>query len=229
MTTTSHRRRQTTRAMRHAMVASQLRTNAVSDPRVVARDGAVAARGFPARRCARARLSRHARSRWATGAMQNPPLATGRLLTEARSAPSDRVLLIGAAGGYTAAVLARAGRAGRRGRERCRRWPRSARAGAGRHRANVDLVEGPLAAGARRWRAVRRAGRRRRGRAAARRAGRAGPRRAGASSAGIVDRGVTRLAAGARTAGGFGLVAFADIDCVVLPGFARPRGFRFPG
>ncbi len=34
------------------------------------------------------------------------PIATGRLLTEAYLLPADRVLLIGAAGGYTAAVLA---------------------------------------------------------------------------------------------------------------------------
>ena len=45
--------------------------------------------------------------------------------------------------------------------------------------------------------------------------------------AGVVDRGVTRLSAGRRTAGGFALLDFADIDCVVLPGFARPRSFTF--
>jgi protein-L-isoaspartate(D-aspartate) O-methyltransferase len=44
---------------------------------------------------------------------------------------------------------------------------------------------------------------------------------------GLVERGVTLLAAGRRTAGGFGLTAFADFECVTLPGFARPRGFRF--
>src|SRR3546814_7742521 len=36
----------------------------------------------------------------------NVPVATGRLLTAADIAPTDSVLLIGAAGGYTAAVLA---------------------------------------------------------------------------------------------------------------------------
>jgi len=38
---------------------------------------------------------------------------------------------------------------------------------------------------------------------------------------------VTRLAAGRRTAGGFALLDFADIDCVPLPGFDRPRSFTF--
>jgi protein-L-isoaspartate(D-aspartate) O-methyltransferase len=44
---------------------------------------------------------------------------------------------------------------------------------------------------------------------------------------GIVERGVVRLATGRRTAGGFGLKPFADMECVTLPGFAIPPGFRF--
>ena len=51
----------------------------------------------------------------------------------------------------------------------------------------------------------------------------------GRIATGLADRGVTRLASGVRTEGGHGLADFADIDCVVLPGFARPRGFQFPG
>ena len=44
---------------------------------------------------------------------------------------------------------------------------------------------------------------------------------------GIVDRGVTRLATGRKTDGGFGLSPFLDCDCVVLPGFAKPKAFTF--
>jgi protein-L-isoaspartate(D-aspartate) O-methyltransferase len=44
---------------------------------------------------------------------------------------------------------------------------------------------------------------------------------------GVVQKGVTRLAVGRRTAGGHGAVPFADSECVVLPGFARPAAFRF--
>ena len=44
---------------------------------------------------------------------------------------------------------------------------------------------------------------------------------------GLAERGLTRLAAGRRTAGGFALVPFADAECVVLPGFDRPPFFQF--
>jgi protein-L-isoaspartate(D-aspartate) O-methyltransferase len=49
----------------------------------------------------------------------------------------------------------------------------------------------------------------------------------GRAVTGILDRGVTRLAAGRRTDGGFGLVDFADIECAQLPGFAVPKTFKF--
>ena len=45
--------------MRHAMVASQLRTNAVNDPRVVAAMARVPREAFLPADVARARLSRH--------------------------------------------------------------------------------------------------------------------------------------------------------------------------
>ena len=49
----------------------------------------------------------------------------------------------------------------------------------------------------------------------------------GRIATGLVERGVTRLAAGRRTANGHGVVPFADAECVLLPGFATPAGFRF--
>jgi protein-L-isoaspartate(D-aspartate) O-methyltransferase len=47
--------------------------------------------------------------------------------------------------------------------------------------------------------------------------------------AGMVDGAVTRIGRGVWTAGtaGIALLPFADIDCVRLPGFAAPRGFTF--
>ena len=42
-----------------------------------------------------------------------------------------------------------------------------------------------------------------------------------------LSRGVTRLATGRKTDGGFGLSPFLDCDCVVLPGFAKPKAFTF--
>ena len=45
--------------------------------------------------------------------------------------------------------------------------------------------------------------------------------------AGIADRGVTRLASGRKTDGGFALAAFVDVECVTLPGFETPKPFKF--
>ncbi len=214
---------ETFEAMRAAMVSSQLRTNAVNDPRVVAAMARVPRERFvPDDQ--RAFAYRDAALPLGRGRYLNVPMATGRLLTEAYLTAADRVLLIGAATGYTAAILgelvahvvavesdpALVAVAG------------AALAGDPR----IKLVEGPLTAGA--------------------------PDDApydvlmidgavdfvpdalteqlspdGRVVTGLVDRNVIRLAAGRRSAGGFGLASFADVDCVVLPGFDRPRGFSF--
>jgi len=209
-------------AMRHAMVASQLRTNAVSDPRVVAAMARVPREAFlPAD--VRGIAYRDTAVPLGRGRFQNVPIATGRLLTEAYLLPADRVLLIGAAGGYTAAVLA--GLVGQvvavESDPALATLAREALA----DYSNVTLVEGPLAAGH--------------------------PSApydvlvidgsvehvpetlvaqldtGGRAVAGIADRGITRLTSGRKTAGGFALLDFADIDCVPLPGFARPKTFTF--
>jgi protein-L-isoaspartate(D-aspartate) O-methyltransferase len=210
-------------AMRAAMVSSQLRPNAVNDPRVVAAMARV-----PRERFVPADLQPLAYRDTAVplgGArFLNVPIATGRLLTEAYLRPSDRVLLIGATTGYAAAVLAElvaevtavesAPDLAARARDLLAGKPR------------VVLVEGPLEAGA----------------------PAAGPFDVllvdGAVEAlpealaeqlapharvvsGVSDRGVTRLASGRHGPAGFVLQPFADIDCAALPGFARPRGFTF--
>ena len=50
---------------------------------------------------------------------------------------------------------------------------------------------------------------------------------AGRILTGLVDKGVTRLALGRKAGNGVGLVPFADIETVRLPGFASPAGFKF--
>ncbi|WP_375288754.1 protein-L-isoaspartate O-methyltransferase, partial [Sphingomonas sp.] len=94
-----------TEAMRQAMVASQLRTTAVNDVRVVAAMAEVPRErflpGVPAELAYRDSLVPLGRGREA-----NSPMATGKLLTEAYLRRTDRVLLIGAAAGYAAACLA---------------------------------------------------------------------------------------------------------------------------
>lgn len=210
-------------AMRAAMVASQLRTAGVYDPRVVAAMAEV-----PRERFVPGDLASFA---YADGALPlgqgrsaNTPLATGRLLTEAALTSSDRVLLIGAAGGYAAAVLARLV-AEVVAVEALPALAAHARAALS-DVANVTLVEAPLE----------------QGHAAAQ------PYdvlfvdgaveelpftlvsqlvEGGRIVTGLVERGVSRLAAGARGGPAFALTAFADIDAVRLPGFARPRGFSF--
>ncbi len=209
--------------MRHAMVASQLRTSSVNDTRVIEAMSRIAREKFvPSEQ--RGLAYRDTLIPVYGGRRLNSPLASGLLLTQARIEPADKVLLIGAGGGYTAAVLAdlAAEVVAVEEEPNLAALARTALADS----ANVKLVEGPLAAGA--------------------------PgdapydvlvidgaveqvpealveqlRIGGRAVAGVIDRGVTRLAAGRRTAGGFGLIDFFDMDCARLPGFARPKGFRF--
>lgn len=220
--TDSNQTRPDFEAMRHAMVVSQLRTSAVSDPRVVDAMGDVPREAFvPPAQAALA--YRDAPLPLGGGRAINPPLITGRLLVAADIRPTDRVLLIGAAMGYAAAVAARlAGSVVALEED-------AGLAGAARDAiadTKVTVVEGPLNAG---WAegapydviiidgaieqvpdAV---------------AGQLAP--GGRLATGLVDRGVTRLALGRRSEGGFGVVDFADLECVVLPGFARPKTFQF--
>lgn len=213
-----------TDAARHAMVASQLRTSGVSDARVVEAMAAVPREAFVPGHDALA--YRDTPLPLPGGRKQNPPLATARLLTEVGIGAGDKVLLIGATAGYTAAVLARLARevVAVESDSLLAGMAREALAGTG----NVTVVEGDLAAGH----------------------PESAPydvllidgavevlpaglvdqlRPGGRIGTGIVDRGVTRLASGVRTEGGHGLADFADVDCTLLPGFARPRGFQFPG
>jgi protein-L-isoaspartate(D-aspartate) O-methyltransferase len=209
--------------MRHAMVASQLRTNAVSDQRVVAAMARVPREDFlPAH--VRDLAYRDTAIPLGAGRSANLPLATGRLLTEAYLTATDRVLLIGAASGYTAAVLAEivAEIVAVESDAALVALARQALASV----ANVTIVQGPMADGD----------------------ANAAPydvlivdgaveqlpdalvsqvKPGGRVVAGIVERGVTRLVSGRKTDGGFGVAAFVDTECVGLPGFDRPKPFKF--
>ncbi len=210
-------------AMRQAMVASQLRTVAVTDPRVVAAMAEVPRERFvPAPSTAMA--YRDTAIALGQGRALNTPLATARLLVEARLRASDRVLLIGAAAGYTAAVLARIV-ADVVAVEESPDLAAHARVALA-DEPKVTVVEASLAQG----------------------------HAAGAPydvllvdgaveelpstlltqvvdggriATGLIERGVFRLAAGAHRGAATALTPFADIDSVRLPGFAKPRGFTF--
>lgn len=210
-------------AMRTAMVASQLRPSGVTDPRIVAAMAEV-----PRERFVPAGMEelayRDTTINLGQGRRANTPLATARLLVEARLRATDRVLLIGAGMGYTAAVLARIVA------EVVAVESTPALAAAARANLvdlpTVTVIEGALE----------------QGHAAA------APYdvlvidgaveqvpatlytqlvERGRAVTGLNDRGVSRLAAGVRDADVLGLLPFADYDSVPLPGFAKPRPFTF--
>ena len=208
-------------AARAAMVASQLRTSGVSDARVVAAMALVAREDFLPE-SQRPFAYRDRSLPLGNGRMQNPPLATGLLLTEARIAAGEKVLVVGAAGGYAAAIAARVGAVVTMVEEDAD-LAALARTALGN---SVTLVEGALNVGA--------------------------PdgapydlllidgaveeipealvlqlREGGRVVTGLADRGVTRIASGVRTGSGVGLASIVDSECALLPGFAKPRGFQF--
>ena len=208
--------------MRRAMVASQLRTTGVNDPRVIAAMGEVARERFvPAERAALAYAD--ATVPLANDRALNPPMVLGRLLTEAGLQGHERALVVGSGTGYAAAVLTRLV------------GPVTALeddavlASAAREAladTAVELVDGPLEAG---W-------------------AKGAPydfilidgavdyvppalveqcAEGGRIGLALHDRGVTRLAMGRVAGGAFGLTTFADAAVAILPGFERPRGFIF--
>ncbi|MBX9860445.1 MAG: protein-L-isoaspartate O-methyltransferase, partial [Sphingomonas sp.] len=154
----------------------------------------------------------------------NLPVATGRLLTQAVLKPSDRVLLIGAAGGYTAAVLD--GLVGAVVAVECDPTLATLARAALAAMPNVTLVEGPLEAGysaGAPYDAIIVDG-----------AIEQVPQAlvdqlavGGRLVAGVIDRGVCRLSLGTRSTGGFGVADFVDFDAAHLPGFAVATGFVF--
>ena len=205
-------------SMRAAMVDSQLRTSDVSEARVIEAMATVPREAFvPAARRAMAYTDRAVPL--GGGRALNPPLATGRLLNEACVKRGEKVLLIGAATGYAAALLAHLG-ADVTAVEQDEALV--AQAGG----AGAAPVQAPLNGGA--------------------------PDKApydviildgaveelpaaivdqlaegGRLVAGIVEGGVVRLCLGRKSGGAFGYSSLADIDMVVLPGFAKARGFVF--
>lgn len=209
-------------AMRRAMVESQLRTTGVNDPRVVAAMAMVARERFvPAEWRALAYMDRPVPL--GHGRELNLPEATGALLTAAEIRPSDRVLIVGAATGYTAAVVAEIALqvTALEENEALIGLGRDALAGSG-----VELAHGPLNQG---WTA-------------------GAPydliivdglveqvpdilteqlADGGRVACALLDRGASRLAIGRKSGAGFGLDLFADCDAVALPGFAKPKTFVF--
>jgi protein-L-isoaspartate(D-aspartate) O-methyltransferase len=209
---------QTYSSMRSAMVESQLRTSDVSDPAVIAAMAIVPREAFlPEERRAMAYTDRPVRLDG--GRALNPPLATGRLLTEAAVKAGDKVLLIGAATGYAAALLQKMGAMVTAVEEDTVLAAKATAAG-------VTITLAPLAAGSPGNvsfdivmidGAVEELPAALVGQLA----------EGGRLVTGLVERGVTRLCSGRKSGSAFGLASLADMEMVVLPGFAKPEGFIF--
>jgi protein-L-isoaspartate(D-aspartate) O-methyltransferase len=182
--------------MRHAMVVSQLRPDGVTDPRVIDAMATVPREDYvPEDRRSTAYADRLIPM--SDGRGINPPMVTGRLLSEARIVTGEDVLIVGSATGYTAAVVAKLTDS-----------VTIAEADAPiKGTYDVIMIDGAveqvpdglvdhLAAN-------------------------------GRLITGIVESGVTRLSIGRRGGSGFGLVAFMDAEMVVLSEFSRPPAFVF--
>ena len=204
-------------AMRRAMVESQLRTTGVNDPRVVAVMASVPRERFvPAEWRALAYMDRPVPL--GSGRELNMPEATGLLLTAAQVMRHDRVLVVGAATGYSAALLARlAGSVVALEEDEALAAPPV---------EGVERVQGPLAEG---WAegapydlifvdgAIKQVPH----------ALVAQLKDGGRLAAAIRDQGATRLGVGRKSGAGFGMDLFADCEAVRLPGFERPKSFVF--
>ena len=208
--------------MRSAMIDSQLRTNDVIDVAVVGAMATVAREAHvPAALAGVAYMDRAVAL--GHGRVLNPPLVTGRMLVAAAIRPGMRVLLIGSATGYTAALLAQLGAEVHAVEEQAELMATARGAAAD---ANIRWIEGPLNVGAPDAAPFDRiivegavetlpdtltAQLAEGGRIVA-------ARREGA---------VTRLVHGVKAGGAAPLRSFADMDVAPLPGFAAPAGFTF--
>jgi len=204
---------------RRAMVDSQLRPQAVTDPLVVAAMATVPREAFvPAGSAAIAYIDRTVPL--GNGRALGPAASLGRMLTELRCRSGERALVVGAGSGYSSAVLAHMGL------EVVAVESDSALLEQLGTVDGVAVVSGPLEEGAPAH----------------------APydiilvdgeveqlpdglvdqlKTGGRLAACLIEGGVPRLVLGTRSVHGFGLKSFADAAMAPLPGFARPAVFTF--
>jgi protein-L-isoaspartate(D-aspartate) O-methyltransferase len=205
-------------AARQAMVDSQLRPQGVNDPLVVAAMATVPREQFvPEENRPLAYLDRSVPL--GSDRKLSSPDATGLLLTAIAPRPGQKALVVGAATGYSAAVLAEIGL------DVVALESEAAFVGSAASHG-LTVVNGPLEAGH----------------------AKAAPydiilidgaiehlpdtlvdqlRDGGSVGYAAIDRGVTRLTVGRKAGGSIGLRSIADSGVAPLPGFSRPRAFTF--
>lgn len=200
------------------MVENQLRPVGVSDPLVLEAMGSVAREQFVSEN--NRPLAYVDRSLpIGEGRYLAAPAVLGQLLTQMAPKPDERALVVGAGTGYAAAVLAAIG---------CEVTALESSAGlASRARElGITMAAGPLEAG-------HKAG---------------APydlilidgavefipdaivmqlANGGRLGTALAEGGITRLIVGQKVAGAFGFLSVADAGVAPLPGFSKPRGFKF--
>ena len=208
--------------MRQAMVARTLRTTGVNHPRVLAAMGAVPRERFvPKDRIPAA----YADINIPLGGNRelNSPMALGRMLSELSPQEDESALVIGAATGYAAAVMARLAGSVVATEEDPALIETARTALSGN---KITLVKAPLTQGY----------------------AEGGPYDlilidgavefvpqaiidqlvdGGRLAAAILDQGVSRISIGRRAGDGFGLAPVTDWASATLPGFLKPRTFSF--
>ena len=204
-------------AAREAMVESQLRAQGVTDPAVLDAMGRVPREKFlPSHTRPLAYVDRAVGL--GGGRFLPAPAVLGQLLTQMMPEPGQRALVVGAATGYSAAVLDMIGLDVTA--------VESAPDLVAAHGPGPKIVEGPLEEGH----------------------ARAAPydqilidgavelipdaivdqlADGGRLGTALIDRGVTRLVVGRKAGGAFGYISIGDAGVPALPGFSRPKEFSF--
>jgi protein-L-isoaspartate(D-aspartate) O-methyltransferase len=205
-------------AARQAMVDSQLRPQGVSDPAVISAMSLVPRELFvPAELRPLAYIDRALPL--GEGRAMAAPAVVGLLLTAMAPMRGETALVVGAATGYSAAVLSEMGLV-------TTALESSPALAAAARNQGVNLIEGQLENGYKD----------------------SSPydlilidgavemipdtlvsqiREGGRLGAALVDKGITRLIVGRKAGGGFGFHAIADSATPLLPGFERPQAFTF--
>lgn len=188
-------------AARRAMIDSQLRVSGVNEESVLTAINSVAREAHvPAAAQALAYIDRSVPL--GDGRFLAPPLFYGRMLTEAVPQAQDKVLIVDGGSGYLPALLARFATASVDVID-----PAAATAAAGTGAYTLLLIDGaieelPANLSARLADNAR-------------------------VVTGIVERGVTRLAAGRKAAGEVVLLTLAEMGIPELPEFAKPKRWSF--
>jgi protein-L-isoaspartate(D-aspartate) O-methyltransferase len=205
-------------AARQAMVDSQLRPQGVNDPSVIAAMSLVPRERFvPDEQKPLAYIDRALPL--GEGRSMPAPAVLGVLLTALAPFAGERVLVVGAATGYSAAVLAEMGL-------RVTALEFSGSLASAARKQGVEVVTGPLDGGYQKgapYDLVLIDGAVEHVPDALIDQLEEGGRLGGA----IVEEEITRLFIGRKAGGGFGFHSIADAATPVLPGFERPKAFIF--